>query len=174
METLESSEAKNLTGLIFVVDSSALGAEGSSGGELTETATYLHDTLLRLQTQQSRSKSKAKDVSVLIAANKMDLFTSLPQHIVKATLEAEITKLRETKSKGIASVAHSTKAEGLNFGSAEGDEEDEGESLGGDASVKFKFDSLQDYGIDVSVVGGSVVEGDQGVEKWWQWMADLI
>ncbi len=29
-------------------------------------------------------------------------------------------------------------------------------------------------GIDVTVKGGSVVEGEAGVEKWWQWIAGLL
>jgi signal recognition particle receptor subunit beta len=173
IETLQAPKPSNLTGLIFVVDASAIGAESASGGELTETATYIHDTLLRLQQQQSQSKSRAKDVQFLIAANKMDLFTSLPEKLVKSKLQAEISKVRETKSKGIASVAQSTKAEGLNFTSAD-EYEDEEELLGGDGSVAFTFETLRDYGIDVSVLGGSVVDGDQGVEKWWEWIANLI
>lgn len=174
IETLDASKPLNLTGLIFVVDASAIGAEATSGGDLTETATYLHDTLLHLQKQQNQLKSKAKDVQFLVAANKMDLFTSLPEKLVKSKLQAEISKLRETKSKGIASVAQSTKAEGLNFGSSANEDEDEEEVLGGDGSVEFTFEALQDYGIDVSVLGGSVVDGDQGVEKWWEWIANLI
>jgi signal recognition particle receptor subunit beta len=176
LEALDTgSTSNNVTGVVFLVDSAAISSEGTSTAELTESATYLHDILLRLQKHSIQSKGKAKDVPFLIAANKMDLFTALPEQLVKATLQNEITKLKDTRSRGIASITQSTSAEGMNFGSQNvTDEDDEGDVLGGNSAGKFDFDLLQEYGIDVTVLGGSISEGEKGVEKWWDWIAELL
>jgi signal recognition particle receptor subunit beta len=175
LSTLTLSKTQSLTGVVFVVDASAIGSDGSSSEELTETATYLHDVLLQLQKQNLKlNQSKMKSIPFLIAGNKMDLFTALPEKLVKSTLEKEITKLRETRSRGIASIAEGQSTEGLDFGSGNAVNDEEGEVLGRDASAKFEFESLDEWGIDVIVTGGSVVEGEKGVEKWWEWIAGLL
>jgi signal recognition particle receptor subunit beta len=176
LETLESSKGKPLSGVLFVVDAAAVGSdEAASSSELIEAATYLHDVLLQLQKQFIQSKSKSKNLAFLIAANKMDLFTALPENMVKAVLQQEITKLRKTRSRGIASITQSTSAEGLDFGSGNvAEDDDEAEVLGGASSGDFKFNQLEEWGIDVTVVGGSVSEGEAGVRKWWEWIAELL
>ncbi|KAL7892744.1 signal recognition particle receptor beta subunit domain-containing protein [Trichoderma sp. SZMC 28014] len=71
--------------VVFVVDAAALGEQET----LAPTAAYLYDMLLFLQ---KRATSKGKDkaaIPVLIAANKMDLFTALPATMVKSHLEME-------------------------------------------------------------------------------------
>ncbi len=144
-----SSKAQPFTGVIFVVDASAIGSDGSSSEELTETATYLHDVLLQ-QLQKLNLKlnqSKVASIPFLIAGNKMDLFTALPEKLVKSTLEKEITKLRKTRSRGIASIAEEKSADGLNFGSGNVVNDEEGEVLGGDASERFEFEGLDEWGL---------------------------
>ena len=85
------SAAQNVRGVVFVVDSSALshtasetGGKGEVEGGLAEAASYLHDVLLTLQRRHTSGKtSKIQgEVPVLIAANKSDLFTSLPAEMV--------------------------------------------------------------------------------------------
>jgi signal recognition particle receptor subunit beta len=145
---------------------------------LREAATYLHDVLLQLQHQYAQTKGrKGKAVPLLVAANKMDLFTALPPKMVQAALEAEITRLRATRAKGIASVGKAGKGEGLESGAADemNDDDDEGNVLGGDASGKFNFSVMREWGVDVSVVEGSVANPQgPGVYKWWDWIAELL
>jgi signal recognition particle receptor subunit beta len=165
-----------LTGIIFVVDAADLlssSGDGSSAG-LRESASYLHDTLLELQKQYSQAKtSKVKEIPVLVAANKMDLFTALPDHMVKGSLEAEITRLRTTRTKGLASVGRANKGEGLESAAGDATNDEEGEILGGDISEKFDLSIMGDYGIDVVVKGGSVI-GDIGASNWWEWIASNL
>ena len=75
-----NNTAATLRGLIFVVDAAAL----SSATGLTEAATYLYDVLLALQRRHtgSRSSKGPAGLGVLVAANKMDLFTALPGGLV--------------------------------------------------------------------------------------------
>lgn len=146
---------------------------------MREAATYLHDVLLQLQRQGARAKGrKNKPLPLLVAANKMDLFTALPPKMVQAALEAEITRLRATRARGIASVGKASKGEGLESGAGDemNDDDDEGNVLGGDASGKFSFPVMRELGVDVSVVGGSVAspQGGPGVYEWWDWMAELL
>ena len=60
-------------------------AEGDSNEGLRQSAEYLHDLLLLLQTRSTKSKSSKapKELPVLVAANKLDLFTALPAPLVK-------------------------------------------------------------------------------------------
>jgi signal recognition particle receptor subunit beta len=166
----------NLTGVIFVVDAADLtssSGDGSSNG-LRESASYLYDVLLELQRQYTTAKkSKVKELPLLIAANKMDLFTSLPEHMVKSSLEAEITRLRTTRSKGIASVGRANKGEGLESSIGDEENDEEGEILGGDPNSKFDFSVMGDYGVNVSLKGGSVL-GDTSVSDWWEWIASCL
>jgi signal recognition particle receptor subunit beta len=154
---------QNLKGLIFVVDAAAL----SSGDEgLRQTADYLHDTLLLLQKRMSNAKSakKLKEIPVMIAANKMDLFTALPAPLVKSTLEAEITKVRASRSKGL-----------LDSGIGMGDGDDEKDDwLGEMGSTDFKFSQMEEFDVLIEVAGGNVTGGDPTVEKWWKWIGDRL
>jgi len=103
----------------------------------------------------------------------MDLFTALPAAVVKTALEREITKLRDTKAKGLLGVATIGKGEGL--GAAEEEEEEDREMLGGNGEGSFGFDSMREWNVDVNVVGGNVVgEEGPGVEGWWKWIAGQL
>lgn len=156
-----------LKGIIFLVDSADLSS-GSSG--LAETAEYLHDVLLPLQKVYTSSKTSkvGRETPVLIAANKADLFTALPPSLVQRTLEAEITKVRETKSKGL-------KDSGVGMGEADGEGEgDEEREWLGEFGVKdFKFGMMEEVNVRVEVRGGNVVapEGKRvDVSGWWEWI----
>lgn len=166
-------------GIIFVVDSTALSSsttDGEPNKSLSETAEHLHDTLLILQRRFANASSAKMrdDTPFLIAANKLDLFTSLPENVVKATLENEITKIRNTRAKGLLSVGTVGKGEGL--GSTEEEEPDEEKDvLGGTSEGKFVFDQMREWNLEVVCKGGNVV-GDEGpgVDGWWEWIAKQI
>jgi signal recognition particle receptor subunit beta len=155
---------QNLKGLIFLVDAATLSA-GDEG--LRQTADYLHDVLLLLQKRVTRSKAaKAlKEIPVLIAANKMDLFTALPAALAKSSLEAEITKVRTSRSKGL-----------LDSGIGMGDAEDEKDDwLGEMGSTEFKFSQMEEFDVSVEVSGGNVVGGEgPTVDKWWKWISERL
>lgn len=158
----------SVRGLIYVLDSAAL----SSAAGLTETAEWLHDVLLLLQkrhTQATTSKGPSS-VPVLVAANKQDLFTSLPTGLVKAKLEEEIGKVRQTRSKGLLD-------SGIGMEEDVGGEDEEGNWLGEYGSKEFKFAQMQEAGIEVTIVGGNVKgEGTEKgrVDGWWEWIGENL
>lgn len=152
---------ENLRGIIFVVDSANL-AVGSSG--LREAAEYLHDVLLQLQRGLTTSKRSGslKAVPVLVAANKLDLFTALPAPLVKTTLEAEIGSVRASRSKGLLD-------SGIGTNGNEPDEEKDW--LGEGGANKFTFTQMEEFDVTISVAGGNVVGGEGGnVSRWWDWI----
>ncbi|KAJ6015033.1 hypothetical protein N7540_009624 [Penicillium herquei] len=152
-----------IRGLIFMVDTAALVDEGN----LRDTATYLHDVLLVLQKRElnKTSTKRSSEIPVLVAANKQDLFTALPPGSVREKLEAEIDRIRKSKTKGLMDASADT---GLDA------EED---ILGNDdAQGVFNFKALEDEtGVKVEVVGGAV-KGDSeeefgsGVLRWEEWI----
>ncbi|KAL3419248.1 srp receptor beta subunit [Phlyctema vagabunda] len=153
---------QNLKGLVFMVDAATLSV-GDEG--LRQTADYLHDVLLLLQKRMTGGKStKApKEFAVLIAANKLDLFTALPAALVKNSLESEITKVRTSRSKGL-----------LDSGVGMNEDEDENDDwLGEIGSTDFKFSQLEEFNISVEVSGGNVV-GGPNVDKWWRWVGERL
>lgn len=153
-----------IRGVIFVVDSSVLDA--TDAAPLRDTASYLHDVLLALQQRiTGKGTSTAKsEIPVLVAANKQDLFTSLPAGAVKDRLQTEIERVRSSRSKGLSTVGKETST-------------DEEEVLGGGGEEKFSFKLMKDeYEIEVEVVGGAV-RGDipsKGVRKWEEWIGGLL
>jgi signal recognition particle receptor subunit beta len=166
--------------VIFVVDAANISAgDDGDAAALRDAAGYLHDVLMVLQRAYTGAKSsKYASVPVLVAANKMDLFTALPAPLVKAALEKEITRLRATRARGIAAVGKVGKGEGLDAANSddEGLGDDEAEVLGGgDAESKFTFEQMDEWGVDVLVTGGNVTgEEGPGVEGWWEWIAGLL
>ncbi|RDL38173.1 p-loop containing nucleoside triphosphate hydrolase [Venustampulla echinocandica] len=155
---------QNLKGIIFVADAATLSA-GDEG--LRQTADYLHDVLLLLQ-KRMESKNKAakklRDIPVLIAANKMDLFTALPAALVKSTLEAEITKIRTSRSKRL-----------LDSGIGIEDDAENDDWLGEIGSKEFKFSQMEEFDVLVEVAGGKVAGGDgPAVDKWWKWVSERL
>lgn len=100
---------------------------------------------------------------MLIAANKQDVFTALPASIVQARLEEEVGRVRESRAKGVVGVEGSG-------------EEDEAEWLGefGEGRA-FGLGELEQFGVEVGVVGGSVKgDSEDGVKGWWEWVAEAL
>lgn len=156
---------QHLRGIIFLVDAASMGSSSGEKGSnsLAETADYLHDVLLALQKRASGGKvSKGQScMPVLIAANKLDLFTALPTKLVKNSLESELTKLRGTKSKGL-----------LDSGIGIDDDLEDREILGGAGESKFDFTLMGEYNVPIEVAGGSVLsaDGTADVQEWWDWI----
>ncbi|KAL8935956.1 MAG: hypothetical protein Q9216_005172 [Gyalolechia sp. 2 TL-2023] len=160
------SKPQNLQGIIFVVDAADLSSD--TGEVSRQTADYLHDVLLQLQKQVTTSKtSKApKELPVLIAANKLDLFTALPAPLVKSYLESEITKIRKSKSEGLLDAG---------MGSKDLDTGEEREWLGEFGEGNFQFSQLGEYNIHVQVLGGNVTGADgSDVKQWWEWIGSVL
>ncbi|KAK4079772.1 hypothetical protein Trihar35433_877 [Trichoderma harzianum] len=147
--------------VVFLVDAAALGEQET----LAPTAAYLYDVLLFLQ-KKATSKGKDKaSIPILIAANKMDLFTALPATMVKAHLETELTRIRASRSKGLLD-------SGVGIDDV-GSEEQDG-WLGEYGSEKFTFQQMGEFDIDVEVLAGSVLTEEPGADKWWWWIAQRI
>ncbi|KAK0666917.1 signal recognition particle receptor beta subunit-domain-containing protein [Cercophora samala] len=149
--------------VVFMVDAAAL----ADGDALPATAEYLYDVLLTLQKRfHSRNGSRAPaSMPVLVAANKLDLFTALPAALVKSSLEAELGRIRAARSKGLldSGVGQDDLAAG-----------EEGDWLGGDGSEKFSFAQMMEFDVDVDVIGGSVTGDGPGAEKWWKWIGERV
>lgn len=168
LEKIASGTGSNAKGalrsVVFFLDAAALGEQEV----LADTAGYLYEILLALQKasiKKSRSGARrdACGVPVLVAANKLDLFTALPGTAVKANLEAEITRIRNSKTHGLLDSG---------VGSDEIGSEERDDWLGEYGSKKFLFSQLSEFNVEVDVIGGNTngKEGP-GVEKWWQWIA---
>jgi signal recognition particle receptor subunit beta len=99
------------------------------------------------------------------------LFIALPGPLVRAALEREIGRIRESRARGLAAVERV--GEGLGSGEGGMREEEEEEALGGTAEGKFNFEVMKEWNVHIDVVGGSVIgEGESGdVEGWWDWVA---
>ncbi|KAK4661337.1 uncharacterized protein QC763_703270 [Podospora pseudopauciseta] len=149
--------------VVFMVDAAAL----ADGDALPSTAEYLYDVLLTLQKRfHSRNGSRAPaSMPVLVAANKLDLFTALPAALVKSNLEAELGRIRAARSKGLldSGVGQDDLAAG-----------EEGDWLGGDGSEKFSFAQMMEFDVDVDVIGGNVTGDGPGAEKWWKWIGERV
>lgn len=165
--TTAISGPKAPKGVIFVVDSAAV----SSTAGLAETAEFLHDILLLLQKRHTQAKtSKGTEIPVLVAANKQDVFTSLPVNLVQSRLEGEIDKVRQSRSKGLLDSGVANEDDVIN-----GDEESNW--LGEYGSKEFSFTQMGEHGVDVKVLGGNVVGNDEKagqVGEWWDWIGDNL
>ncbi|KAK7408348.1 hypothetical protein QQX98_009496 [Neonectria punicea] len=153
--------SEKLHAVVFVVDAAALGEQET----LAPTAAYLYDVLLFLQKRATTSAKSKAAIPILIAANKMDLFTALPSTLVKSNLEAEITRIRASKSKGLLDSG---------VGSDEIGSEEQDSWLGEYGSSKFTFSQLQEFEIEVDVIPGNVTGDGPGADKWWWWIAQRI
>ncbi|KAH8695918.1 putative SRP receptor beta subunit [Talaromyces proteolyticus] len=168
---LSSKEKSPIRGLIYFVDA-ALLADGAEN--LRDSAGYLHDVLLLLQKlvlSKNKSLSKAgASISVLIAANKQDLFTALPAGSIKERLELEIDRIRKSRQKGL-----------MDASAGSLDNEDDEDLLGGDdGQGTFSFRLLEnEIGTKVDVIGGSILseEGQDpksGVRAWEEWIGSCL
>ena len=140
------------SGVIFVLDS----ADG-----IPRAAEYLHDVLLTLQNALAKSGSKSR-LSLLIACNKNDLFTAMPATRIKAQLEKEITRIRDSRAKGLLD-------SGVVAVDAGGDEDD---WLGDGGEEEFNMEMMDDAGIDVSIRSGSVEKAD--CNEWRKWVGSCL
>ncbi|KYK56429.1 Signal recognition particle receptor, beta subunit [Drechmeria coniospora] len=155
--------AEKLKAVVFVVDAAALGEPET----LAATASYLYDVLLHLQ-RRAGAKAKGKEqaaMPVLVAANKMDLFTALPATMVKSQLETELGRIRVSRSKGLLD-------SGVGIDEIGSEEQDAW--LGEYGSDKFSFEQMREFDMDVDVLGGSVTAPEADVDKWWWWMAQRV
>ena len=161
---------QNLQGIIFMVDAADLSTSAGDDSHegLRQAADYLHDLLLILQTRSSKSNSSKapKELPVLVAANKLDLFTALPTPLVQRALEAEITSVRTSRSKGLLD-------SGIDMN--EMDVGEEKDWLGDGGAGKFTFSQLDEVNVPITVLGGNVVGSDgPDVAKWWDWIGSNL
>ena len=149
----------SISGVIHCVDASNLSTEV---GGIHEAASYLYVVLLKLQSHAGLlHKSKARRMPVLIAANKMDLFTAVPLAKLQSDLETEIARFRASTSRGLLdSAVHET----MYLGGEQG-------WLGGSGKPDFTFSQLQELNIDVTVLEGSAAgENGANVSQWRDWV----
>jgi signal recognition particle receptor subunit beta len=114
---------------------------------------------------QGKTSKDPHSIPVLVAANKQDVFTSLPTGLVKRKLEEEIARVRQTKSKGMLD-------SGIGMEDDVGGDE-ESNCLGEYGSKEFRFKQMEEHGVDVVVHGGNVRgegQGDNVVGEWWSWI----
>lgn len=166
------TEPENLRGIIFMVDATSLseaGHEEQTAIGLRETAEYLYDILLLLQRRSMKVKSSRaiKELPVLIAVNKLDLFTALPAPLVKTRLEGEITGIRESRSKGLLDSS-------IDIGDS-GDVDEDKYWLGEPDDNKFTFSQMSEMSVPIEVAGGYATGPDGADVKQWQgWIASLL
>ena len=153
-----------------MVDAADISTSSSGAGNeaLRQAAEYLHDLLLLLQKRSTSSKSTRgpKELPVLVAANKLDLFTALPALLVKTALESEITNVRSSRGKGLLDSG---------IGMNDLDIGEEKEWLGDGGECKFEFSQMEEVNVSVSVAGGNVLGSDgPDVKQWWDWIAGYL
>ncbi|OOF92306.1 hypothetical protein ASPCADRAFT_55399 [Aspergillus carbonarius ITEM 5010] len=169
MSTSKDVKTK-LRGVLFMVDTAAL----SEAEALRDTASYLYDVLLILQKRALKkgksSMKAASEIPVLVMANKQDLFTALPPGSVREKLEAEIDRIRKSRSKGLMDASVDS-----------GVHEDEDDILGStDTRINFTFGSLEDeIGLTVDIAGGAVKSDEEGnlgagIKKWEEWIGQCL
>ncbi|KAL5401649.1 hypothetical protein PMIN03_011323 [Paraphaeosphaeria minitans] len=161
--TTQLANPISVRGIIFVVDAASVAEEAG----LNETAEYLHDVLLALQKRYTGATSSKgpKEIPVLVAANKMDLFTALPPHLVAQQLEKAISEVRKSRAKGL-------KDSGPALGGEDDSLDEEREWLGEGGEDSFEFAQMEEVGTTVTVQGGNVIGGDGvDVTSWYEWIA---
>ncbi|KAI0181201.1 P-loop containing nucleoside triphosphate hydrolase protein [Hypoxylon sp. FL1284] len=157
--TSQIASGSALRGVLYVLDAAALDES------LADAAAYLYDILLTLQRRTGAGKTSKtpNPVAVLVAVNKLDLFTAQPATLVRSNLEAELGRIRRSRSKGLLDSG---------VGVDEIGSEEQDDWLGEYGSEKFSFQQMREFDVEVDVVGGSVLEGN--VDKWWDWISDRI
>ena len=154
------ARSEKLKAVVFVVDAAAL----SEQDVLATSAAYLYDVLLHLQKRAS-DKTNKFSIPVLIAANKMDLFTAIPSVLVKSHLETELTRIRSSKSKGLLD-------SGVGMNEIGSEEQDSW--LGEYGSEKFSFQQMQEFNVDIDVLPGNIMGETAEADQWWWWIAQKI
>ncbi|KAG8531513.1 uncharacterized protein KY384_003142 [Bacidia gigantensis] len=159
---------QNLKSIIFMVDAAELAdqTETAENEALRQSAEYLYDVLLILQKRALTIKSARgpTELPLLIAANKMDLFTALPAPLVKKYLESEITKVRDSRSRGL-----------LDSGVGMNEPDDEKEWLGDAGSGRFDFCQMEEFNVAITVAGGNAIGADgPDVKQWWSWIGSNL
>ncbi len=152
------------------ISTSTSSSSGVGNEALRQTAEYLHDLLLLLQKRANTKTSRAPtELPVLIAANKLDLFTALPALLVKSALEIEITNVRSSRNKGLLD-------SGIGMDDIDGGGGgQEREWLGDGGEGKFEFAQMEESNVKVSVMGGNVVGGEGAdVQAWWGWIGENL
>jgi signal recognition particle receptor subunit beta len=161
------ADPKSIRAIVFVVDAAALAEEDG----MNEAAEYLHDVLLTLQKRYTGATTSKgpKEIPVLIAANKMDLFTALPANLVKHQLEKAITEVRSGRAKALRDA-------GTALSGVEDDVDEEKEWLGEGGEGAFEFSQMQEIGTTVDVVGANVLSGKEmgSVSGWWEWIGQYL
>lgn len=128
-----------IKGIVFMIDA-ASGPE-----KIKDSASRLYTILLAADRRQ---------ISVMIALNKLDLFSALSPAKIKSLLEAELEGIRSAKTKSV--------------GESSEDIDPSDNFLGLDGE-KFTFGQLE---IPVSIVEGSVKS--RRTKKWEQWAGEVI
>lgn len=156
---LSALQAPGMRGILFMLDAATLD------DSLPATASYLYDILLSLQKRAAsgRSSRSPSAIHVLIGANKLDLFTALPASLVRSNLEAEIARIRLSRSKGLLDSGVGVD----DIGSELNDD-----WLGEYGSEKFSFAQMREFDVEVDIIGGSITDGN--VDKWWDWIGGRI
>lgn len=155
------SALQALSGVIFMVDAASLT---TSSEILRHTTEYLYDTLLTLKKRAELMNNKTT-IPVLIAANKMDLFTALPAPLVKKTLEDEISKIQASKSKGLLGSGMEVDDEATN------EKED---WLVEKGSSNFKFSQMDEFDISVEIHGGHISGDKPSIDYWLVWISERL
>lgn len=161
--TTQLANPANVRGIIFFVDAASVAEEAG----LNEAAEYLHDALLALQKRYTGATTSKgpKEIPVLIAANKMDLFTALPPHLVVQQLEKAVSDVRKSRAKGL-------KDSGRTLAGDDEQLDEEREWLGEGGEGSFEFGQMEEVGTMVTVQGGNVIGGEGAdVKSWYEWIA---
>ncbi|KAK9473816.1 signal recognition particle receptor beta subunit-domain-containing protein [Dipodascopsis tothii] len=143
--------AESLLGVVFVVDASAMARPEAAHA----AAQYLYDIL-------ALTERRRGGASVLVAANKAELFTAVPAKRLRSLLEDEITKIARTKARAVSGVERSA------LGAA-ADDDDAPALWAGAPGAPFRFEVLES---EVTALSGSVETGK--IEPWVRWMEERV
>lgn len=122
---------------------------------MVAAADYLHDILLTIQKADLK-----RQVPVLIASNKEDLFTACPAEVVGERLEEEVIAVRERRSTGL-----------LQAGEDEDGRGEREELIGGGPDG---WGWAEEAGVRVEIRGGNFVGASQGADDWVEWVREQL
>ncbi|TQS34276.1 hypothetical protein Golomagni_05347 [Golovinomyces magnicellulatus] len=152
----------NLRGIMYFVDASRIKTDKDY---LRTTTSYLYEILLLLK-RKAEEGNYSKEIQVLIAASKMDLFTAIPAAYVQKTLEQEISRLRDSKLNGLLDTE---------IASGHETEDVKDEWLGEKGSNLFQFSQIKELdNISIEICGGHVIGEEAQIERWLSWISDRL